>query len=41
MRKRMSRKMLEGPMFAAIKKYFGQLLEVPEAVSPARYRSGG
>ena len=39
MRKRMSRKMLEGPMFAAIKKYFGQLLEVPEAVSPARYRS--
>lgn len=26
-------------MFAAIKNYFGQLLEVPEAVSPARYRS--
>lgn len=26
-------------MFAEIKNYFGQLLEVPEAVSPARYRS--
>lgn len=26
-------------MFAAIRRYVGQLLEVPEAVSPARYRS--
>ncbi len=26
-------------MFSAIKAYFGHLLEVPDAVSPARYRS--
>ena len=26
-------------MFATIKNYFAHLLEVPEAVSPARYRS--
>lgn len=30
---------LGGHMFARIKNYFAHLLEVPEAVSPARYRS--
>ena len=30
---------LGGHMFATIKNYFAHLLEVPEAVSPARYRS--
>ena len=30
---------LGGHMFAKIKNYFAHLLEVPEAVSPARYRS--